>query len=137
VCSGSLGRVGKGRAKALGALWAQVVDRGGEEATAPQRARDCARQQARPHRLGGSQQGARLRVRQERCDGVQARLILAPSSEPSRRRRATLSRGARRVRRGGLTAVARGASLPVQAGTKERLPGANKGTARKQESTMS
>jgi hypothetical protein len=29
------------------ALWAQILDRGGEEATAPQRARHCTRQQAR------------------------------------------------------------------------------------------
>jgi Transposase IS116/IS110/IS902 family len=43
----------------------QVVDRGRKQAPTPQRAGDCARQQARPHRLGGSSQGARLRVRQD------------------------------------------------------------------------
>jgi hypothetical protein len=53
ACVGGLGRVGQGRTKALGALWAQVVDRGGEEATAPQRPCHRARQQARPHCLEG------------------------------------------------------------------------------------
>jgi transposase len=86
VRSGGLGCVGQARAKALAALWTQVVDRGGEEATASQRARHCAGQQARPHRLGGSQQGARLRVRQDhRCDGVPTSVILAPCSGLSRR----------------------------------------------------
>ena len=46
---------------------------------APQRAGDCARQQAGPHRLGGSPQGARFRVRQDQCDAP-ACLILAPCS---------------------------------------------------------
>jgi len=41
----------------LGTLWAQAVDRRRQEAAAPQRAGDRARQQARPHRLGCSQQG--------------------------------------------------------------------------------
>src|SRR5262245_14774706 len=36
------------------ALWPQVVDRGSQTTAAPQRAGDCARQQTRPHRLGGS-----------------------------------------------------------------------------------
>src|SRR5262252_9343042 len=48
------------------------------KAPAPQRAGDCARQQARPHRLGGSPQRARFRVRQNRCDGVPTCLIHAP-----------------------------------------------------------
>ncbi len=39
------------QAKELGAPWAQALDRGGQEAAAPQRAGDRARQQARPHRL--------------------------------------------------------------------------------------
>ena len=82
------------KAKELGALWAQVLDRGRQEATAPQRAGDCARQQARPHRLGGSQQGARLRVRQDECDGVPTCLILAPCSGPSRRGLAALEQAA-------------------------------------------
>jgi transposase len=54
VCSGRLGRVGQGRAQAMGTLWPQVVDRGSQKTAAPQRAGDCARQQTRPHRLGGS-----------------------------------------------------------------------------------
>jgi transposase len=54
VRSGSLGRVGQGRAQAVGALWPQVVDRGSQKTAAPQRTGDCARQQTRTHRLGGS-----------------------------------------------------------------------------------
>ncbi|MGY4330962.1 transposase [Bradyrhizobium sp. LB7.2] len=64
VCAGRVGCAGQGQG--LGALWPQILDRSRQETIAPQRAGDCARQQARPHRLGGSQQGARLRVRQDR-----------------------------------------------------------------------
>jgi transposase len=42
VRSGSLGRAGQARAQAVGTLWAQILDRGGEEATALQCARHCA-----------------------------------------------------------------------------------------------
>src|SRR5262245_65855286 len=35
VRSGSLGRVGQGRAQAMGALWPQVVDRGSQTTAAP------------------------------------------------------------------------------------------------------
>ncbi len=42
--SGRLGRPGQARAKAVGTLWAQILDRGGEEATALQRACHCAGQ---------------------------------------------------------------------------------------------
>jgi Transposase IS116/IS110/IS902 family len=42
----------------LGSLRAQAVDRSRQEAAASQCAGDCARQQAGPHGLGGSQQGA-------------------------------------------------------------------------------
>ena len=74
-------RVGcAGKGKVLGALWPQILDRSRQETIAPQRAGDCARQQARPDRLGGSQQGTRLRVRQDGADGVPACLILAPCS---------------------------------------------------------
>src|SRR5262245_32465105 len=41
VRPGSLGRVGQGRAKALGALRAQVVDRSGKEAAASADAATC------------------------------------------------------------------------------------------------
>jgi transposase len=61
VCPGGLGRVGQGRAKALGALWAQVMDRSSEEATASQRPRHRARQQARPHCLERPGSWANLR----------------------------------------------------------------------------
>src|SRR5437762_11149734 len=72
-------RVGcAGKGKVLGALWPQILDRSRQEPIAPQRAGDCARQQARADRLGGSQQGTRLRVRQDGADGVPTCLILAP-----------------------------------------------------------
>src|SRR5215471_3946464 len=61
ICAPGLGRVGQGRAKALGALWAQVVDRSSEEATASQRPRHRARQQARPHCLERPGSWANLR----------------------------------------------------------------------------
>jgi transposase len=96
--------------KAVGTLWAQILDRGGEEATAPQRARHCAGQQACPHRVGGSQQGARLHVRQDRCDGVPSSVILAPCSAPSRAAWQARKRGARPAQRPPLTAPVRGAS---------------------------
>src|ERR1700688_2737885 len=60
VCAGGMGCAGQD--KGLGTLWAQILDRSRQEAVAPQRAGDCARQQARPHRLGGSSQRARLRA---------------------------------------------------------------------------
>ena len=52
--------------KELGAPRAQILDRGGQEAAAPQRAGDCARQQAGPHRLGrsGSWPGLRSKENQ-------------------------------------------------------------------------
>src|SRR5215470_4421114 len=93
-----------------------------------QRASDPARQQARPHRLGGSSQGARLRVRQDQCR-VPTRLILAPCSGPSRHGLATLAREARQAQRPTLTVLALGAPPNPQVGTKERPPGTNKGTA--------
>jgi transposase len=42
VRSGRLGRAGQARAQAVGTLWAQILDRSGEEATPPQCARHCA-----------------------------------------------------------------------------------------------
>ena len=78
----------------LAPLWARDLDRGGQEAPASQRAGDRARQQACPHRLGGSSQGARFRVRQDPCISVPTCLILAPCSGPSRRGLATLEQAA-------------------------------------------
>jgi hypothetical protein len=69
-------------------------------------------------------------VRQDRCDSIPSCLILAPCSRPSRRGLATLQRAASQARRPALTSPARGAPPHAQAGTKERPPGANKGTAR-------
>src|SRR5260221_5422940 len=128
VRSGRLGRVGQDRAKALGPVRAQVVDRGRKEAPTRRRAGDCARQQARPDRLGGSQQGTRLRVRQDGGDGVPTCLILAPCSGPSRRSLAAVEQDVRTARRPALTAPARGASAragrdegtTAQARTKEQ-----------------
>lgn len=51
-----------GQDKELGTLRAQVLDRSRQKAVAPQRARDRARQQACPHRLGGAGQRTRLRA---------------------------------------------------------------------------
>ncbi len=64
---------------------------------------------------------------------IPTRLILAPCSGPSRCGLATLARQARQARRPTLTVPACGAPLHPQAGTKERLPGTNKGTAQSQE----
>ena len=52
--------------KSLGAPWAQALDRGGQEAAAPQRAGDCAGQQARPYRLERSGSWPGLRGAQAR-----------------------------------------------------------------------
>ena len=128
VCSGRLGGVGQGQATAVGTLWPQILDRGRQEAPAPQRAGDRARQQARPHCLGGSPQRPRLRVRQDQC--APTCLIVAPCSGPSRRGLEMLTEAATLSRRPALTALARGAPVHLQAGTKERPPGANKGTER-------
>ena len=56
------GRLGcTDQAEELGASRAQALDRGGQEAAAPQRARDCARQQTGPHRLERSGSWPELR----------------------------------------------------------------------------
>ena len=52
VRAGGMGCAGQD--KELGTLRAQILDRSRQEAVAPQRARDRARQQACPHRLGGA-----------------------------------------------------------------------------------
>ena len=57
--------VGADQAEELGAPRAQALDRGGQEAAASQRAGDCARQQARPHRLGCSGSWPELRSEDE------------------------------------------------------------------------
>ena len=63
VRAGSLGRARQ--VEELGAVRAQELDRGGQEAPAPQRARNRARQQACPHRLGGAGPGRQLRDDEE------------------------------------------------------------------------
>ena len=82
VRAGGPGRAGE--ADDVGAPRAQVLDRSRQEAAAPQRAGNRARQQACSHRLGGSQQGAQLRMRQGQWDGVPICLSVAPCSVASR-----------------------------------------------------
>ena len=84
VCAGGTGCAGQDQA--LGTLWAQILDRSRQEAVAPQRAGDRARQQARPYRLGGSSQrapgnaGARGKASATaNLDGPCARRISAPA----------------------------------------------------------
>jgi hypothetical protein len=91
------------------------LDRRCQKEIAPQRAGDRAGQQAGPHCMGGSQQGARVRMREDPRDGVPTSMSVAPCSEPSRPSPA----GGRRVRPA-LAAPARGAPRQLQAGTKER-----------------
>ena len=50
-------------------------------------------QQARPHRLGGSQQGAQLRGHEDNCAFVPTCVSVAPCSGPSRRGLQTLKLG--------------------------------------------
>ena len=113
VRAGGLGRVGQDQG--LGSVRAQSLDRRCQKEIAPQRAGDRAGQQAGPHCMGGSQQGARVRMREDPRDGVPTSMSVAPCSEPSRPSPA----GGRRVRPA-LAAPARGAPGQLQAGTKER-----------------
>jgi transposase len=55
-----------GQAKELGASWAQALDRGGQEAAAPQCARHRACQQAGPHRLERPSSRSRIRSDEDR-----------------------------------------------------------------------
>ena len=61
VRAGGMGRADQ--AEELGAPRAQALDRGRQEATAPQRAGDCARQQAGAHRLERSRSWSSFEVR--------------------------------------------------------------------------
>jgi hypothetical protein len=112
------------------------LDRSGQEAAAPQRAGDRTCQQARPYRLGGSQQGAQLRDHADKCAFVPTCVSVAPCSRPSRRGLQTLELEPRQLRRPALTVPARHAPRNVQAGTKERPHGTNKGTGTDQERAM-
>jgi hypothetical protein len=113
------GTVGQSRMVVLVRVkcWERSLNLGSKLPTsiASQRAGDCARQQARPDRLGGSQQGARLRG-----EGVKAQ----PGSCRARRQDSTTA---------GLDGPLRAPRLRTQAGTKERPPRPNKGTARSEE----
>jgi hypothetical protein len=75
------------------------------------------------------QQGAQLRMHQDKRDGVPICLSVAPCSVPSRHGLETPTREVNQVRRPALTAPARGARSQPQAGTKERPHGTNKRTA--------
>ncbi len=127
VRAGGLGGIDP--AAELGALRAQAVDRSRQEAPAPQRAGDRTCQQARPYRLGGSQQGAQLRGHEDNCAVVPTCVRVAPCSGPPRRGLQTLELEPRQLRRPALTVPARDAPHNLQAGTKERPHGTNKGTA--------
>ncbi|SIO65418.1 Transposase [Bradyrhizobium erythrophlei] len=118
VRAGGMGCAGQD--KELGTLRAQILDRSRQEAIAPQRAGDRARQQACPHRLGGAGQGTRLRADEDRRRRRPTRLILAPCSAPSRRSLATPEPAASQARRPALTAPVRDAIDVLRAGTKER-----------------
>src|SRR5204862_6884726 len=110
-----------GQEQELGTLRTQILDRSRQEAVAPQRAGDRARQQACPHRLGGAGKRTRLRADEDRrCRRRPTRLILAPCSARSRRSLATPEPAASHARRPALTAPARDAIDVLQAGTKER-----------------
>jgi hypothetical protein len=87
LSAGSVRAGGLGRAdpdQGLGPLRAQNLDRGREKEIASQRAGDRACQSAGPHCLGGSQQGTRVRMRQDARDDVPTCLRVEPCSEPSR-----------------------------------------------------
>src|SRR6266404_5543057 len=118
VSAGGLGCADQ--AEELGALRAQALDRSRQETVAPQRAGDRSRQQACPHRLGRSQQGTQIRVRQDGYDGVPTSLSVAPCSGTSRHGLAAPERAARQAQRPALTTPAPGAPEHAQAGTKER-----------------
>ena len=73
---------------------------------------------------------------EDKCDGAPICVSLAPCSGPPRRGLEMLTEAATLSRRPALTALARGAPVHLQAGTKERPPGANKGTEQARRSPM-
>ena len=118
VRAGGLGRADQ--AEELGAPWAQALDRGRQEAAAPQRAGDCTRQQARPHRLERSRPAAATSSEEddERSPNPHdPRAVLGAVKARPGIARAEV----RPSRRPALTAPARVAVDDAQAGTKERL----------------
>src|SRR4029077_5461473 len=82
IRAGGLGGVGQDQG--LGPVWAQSLDRRRQKEIAPQRAGDRVGQQACPLCMGGSQQGACVRMREDARDGVPTCMSVAPCSEPSR-----------------------------------------------------
>jgi transposase len=64
IRAGSLGHAREGESEQMGGPWAQAVDRSRQEATAPQRACDCACQQACTYRLERTGSWSRLRGEQ-------------------------------------------------------------------------
>jgi transposase len=79
--SGRLGRADQ--VEELGALRAQTLDRGGQEAAAPQCAGDRACQQAGAHRMERSRPWPQLRGRHGCCGGHPACLIAQRKTEPT------------------------------------------------------
>ncbi len=123
VRTGGLGRVGQDQG--LGPLRAQSLDRWRQEEIAPQCAGDRARQQARTHRLGGSQQGAQIRGHEDNCAFVPTCVSVATVLGAIKAWPGDTDAVERQARRPALTAPARDAPHNVQAGTKERPHGTN------------
>src|SRR5262249_55971165 len=129
-----MGRAGQD--KELGTLRAQILDRSRQEAVAPQRARDCPRQQACPHRLGGAGQRPRLRADEDRRCRRPTRLILAPCSARSRRSLATPEPAASKARRPALTVPCARRDRRSVGRDEGTALGSNKGTAQYEEQVM-
>jgi transposase len=91
--------------------------------TAPQCAGDHACQQACPYCVGGSQQGARIRMREDTRHRVPTCMSVAPCSEPSRPKPCGWQ-----PKRPVLTAPARGACSYRRPGRRNGPSGTNKGT---------
>ena len=83
IRASGMGRACEGEARQV-RLWAQAMDRGGQEAAASQRAGDRACQQARPHRLerSGSRPGLRGAEDGSGCEPI--RLIPIPRQRQQR-----------------------------------------------------
>jgi len=115
----------------------RYLDRSRQEAVAPQRAGDRARQQACPHRLGGAGQRTRLRADEDRRRRRRpTRVILAPCSARSRRSLATPEPAASQVRRAGLDRPCARRDRRSAGRDEATALGSNKATARYEEQAM-
>src|SRR6516164_9099376 len=135
VRAGGMGCAGQDQE--LGTVRAQILDRSRQEAVAPQRAGDRARQQACPHRLGGAGQRTRLRADEDRRRRRRpTRVILAPCSARSRRSLATPEPAASQVRRAGLDRPCARRDRRSAGRDEATALGSNKATARYEEQAM-